>query len=95
MTTSLQNLSHLPNILAIDSGLDLRTRGMCGPTPPFTGGFIPAFARCCFCIAANLLVFTSPTVFPPSAAYYTKTAAETAAEAWSWRHITIDGVVSY
>ena len=28
------------------------------------GGFIPAFARCCFCIAANLLVFTSPTVFP-------------------------------
>ena len=29
-----------------------------------TDGFIPAFARCCFCIAANLLVFTSPTVFP-------------------------------
>ena len=28
------------------------------------GGFIPAFARCCFCIAASLLVFTSPTVFP-------------------------------
>jgi len=24
------------------------------------GGFIPAFARCCFCIAASLLVFTSP-----------------------------------
>ena len=24
------------------------------------GGFIAAFARCCFCIAANLLVFTSP-----------------------------------
>ena len=22
--------------------------------------FSPAFARCCFCIAANLLVFTSP-----------------------------------
>ena len=64
MTTSLQNLSHLPNILAIDSGLDLRTRGMCGPTPPFSGGFIPAFARCCFCIAISLLVFTSPSVFP-------------------------------
>ena len=57
----------------------------------FTGGFIPAFARCCLpvlrslgeggCMAANLLVFTSPTVFPPSAAYYTKTAAESAAEA--------------
>ena len=28
--------------------------------PFFTGGLIPAFARCCFCIAANLLVFTSP-----------------------------------
>ena len=26
----------------------------------FAGGFIPAFARCCFCIAASLLVFTSP-----------------------------------
>lgn len=63
MTTLLQNLSHLPNILAIDSGLDLRTRGMCGPASPFTGGFIPAFARCCFCIAANLLVFTSPMRF--------------------------------
>ena len=24
------------------------------------GSFIPAFARCCFCIAASLLVFTSP-----------------------------------
>ena len=23
-----------------------------------------AFARCCFCIAISLLVFTSPTVFP-------------------------------
>ena len=38
---------------------------------PFIGGFIPAFARCCFCIAANLLVFTSPTmcaslIFPTS-----------------------------
>ena len=32
--------------------------------PPFsTGGFIPAFARCCFCIAASLLVFTSPMTF--------------------------------
>ena len=36
-----------------------------------TGGFIPAFARCCFCIAANLLVFTSPImcaslIFPTS-----------------------------
>ena len=30
------------------------------PAPPFTDGFIPAFARCCFCIAASLLVFTSP-----------------------------------
>ena len=31
------------------------------------GGFIPAFARCCFCIAANLLVFTRPisTKFNP------------------------------
>ena len=81
MTTSLQNLSHLPNILAIDSGLDLRTRGMRGPASPFTGGFIPAFARCCLpvlrslgeggCIAANLLVFTSPImcaslIFPTS-----------------------------
>ena len=28
-----------------------------------TGGRIPAFARCCFCIAANLLVFTSPMRF--------------------------------
>ena len=37
---------------------------MCGPTPPFSGGFTPAFARCCFCIAISLLVFTSPTVFP-------------------------------
>ena len=24
------------------------------------GGRMPAFARCCFCIAASLLVFTSP-----------------------------------
>ena len=32
-----------------------------GSAPPFPiGGFIPAFARCCLCIAANLLVFTSP-----------------------------------
>ena len=28
------------------------------------GGFIPAFARCCFCIAASLLVFTSPMTSP-------------------------------
>ncbi len=28
--------------------------------PSAFGGFIPAFARCCFCIAASLLVFTSP-----------------------------------
>ena len=27
-------------------------------------GFRPAFARCCFCIAANLLVFTSPMRYP-------------------------------
>jgi len=33
--------------------------------PHFTaGGFIPAFARCCFCIAASLLVFTSPIRLP-------------------------------
>ena len=30
--------------------------------PFFIGGFIPAFARCCFCIAASLLVFTSPMI---------------------------------
>ena len=29
------------------------------------GGRMPAFARCCFCIAANLLVFTSPIRFLP------------------------------
>jgi hypothetical protein len=35
--------------------------------PHFTaGGFIPAFARCCFCIAASLLVFTSPIVSSPA-----------------------------
>ena len=28
------------------------------------GSFIPAFARCCFCIAASLLVFTSPMTSP-------------------------------
>ena len=28
------------------------------------GGRMPAFARCCFCIAASLLVFTSPIRFP-------------------------------
>ena len=39
-------------------------RRYAAPPPFFTGGFIPAFARCCFHIAANLLVFTSPTVFP-------------------------------
>ena len=32
--------------------------------PPAFGGFIPAFARCCFCIAASLLVLTSPMVSP-------------------------------
>ena len=33
--------------------------------PHFTGsGRMPAFARCCFCIAASLLVFTSPIRFP-------------------------------
>ena len=37
----------------------------------FIGGFIPAFARCCFCIAASLLVLTSPImcaslIFPTS-----------------------------
>ena len=31
-----------------------------GSAPPFIGGFSAAFARCCLCIAANLLVFTSP-----------------------------------
>ena len=25
---------------------------------------MPAFARCCFCIAANLLVFTNPMASP-------------------------------
>ena len=37
-----------------------------GSTPPFFtgGGFIAAFARCCFCIAINLLVFTSPMTSP-------------------------------
>ena len=28
------------------------------------GGRMPAFARCCFCIAASRLVFTSPIRFP-------------------------------
>ena len=27
-------------------------------------GFFPAFALCCFCIAANRLVFTSPIIIP-------------------------------
>ena len=33
----------------------------------YADGFIPAFARCCFCIAISLLVFTSPlsTKFNP------------------------------
>ena len=36
-----------------------------GSAPPFpTGGFIPAFARCCFCIAISLLVLTSPIHIP-------------------------------
>ncbi len=40
------------------------------------GGFIPAFARCCFCIAASLLVFTSPIRFPfRRPLYHTRTAA--------------------
>jgi hypothetical protein len=33
------------------------------------GGFIPAFARCCFCIAASLLVFTSPMTSPLALLY--------------------------
>ena len=32
----------------------------------FIGGFISAFARCCFCIADNLLVLTSPMTSPLS-----------------------------
>ena len=43
---------------------DLCKCGGCAQTPFFIGGFIPAFARCCFCIAASLLVFTSPMTSP-------------------------------
>ena len=39
---------------------DLYKCGGGAQTPFFAGGVIPAFARCCLCIAANLLVFTSP-----------------------------------
>ncbi len=42
-------------------GLALRTRSLLG----LGGFFTPAFARCCFCIAASLLVFTSPIRHPP------------------------------
>ena len=49
--------------------------------PFFTGGFIPAFARCCLpvlrsaqreggCIAANLLVFTSPIMHSSHRPYH-------------------------
>ena len=34
------------------------------------GGFILAFARCCFRIAASLLVFTSPMTAPLALLYH-------------------------
>ena len=48
--------------------------GCCGNGAHFrpgldVGGFIPAFARCCFRIAASLLVFTSPMTSPLALLY--------------------------
>ena len=44
----------LPAVPSRKNG-DLAVRQSC-----WVGGFIPAFARCCFCNAVSLLVLTSP-----------------------------------
>ena len=41
-------------------GLDENFARGTGSFRSLHGGRMPAFARCCFCIAASLLVFTSP-----------------------------------
>ena len=64
--------AELPTLFVANLAPHLLAFGGIGRQRLFFGGFIPAFARCCFCIAASLLVFTSPMrtlyhTLPPAA----------------------------